>query len=779
MSCSILPNLFSDEELDFILELPEVKNAKKKVDSLTTHGSIYFSIDVYPKLKPTLEIFMKNGISDVKRIPMRWVKGDTKPHIDNGMNAFDNTHLVYITDSKGELIVDDESYPICRGAGYIFQEGLSHQTWGTGREPRLLLGPMSDTGFAVGAPSGIYGPGGSIIYIRQNDLLIEYSSNRETWNEIYWPIIVVNTDPSGGYLNIQFTTDITINNNNQYFVCDPYSNNGYIQFGSSSLKNDGTRPVITIDGVSDYYGLIQNGASDRNANSNIYVFNLEVHTDNGSTLSSSGYDAAGWIGQAYFGKGAIDNYVINCASDGPIGSQYSGGIIGSNAGSGSDASGSDAALHVIGCSSSGELGSHCGGIVGYQAAISGGTVYCESCWSTGAQTSTYAGGIFGDRAGVGSDSAIYATNCYSTGYISVGGGGICGASCGRESGSATISNCYSTGYILEQAGGIIGRVSQNTNVINCYTTGNLDSTTSGGICGDLAEGDGINIQHCYTIGTVVSNTGYMIGNSNYIPPNNYAQANGTWTTTNANTVLQGLPNPVVGTTWVANGINQPYLLFNIGYTPYGINNITDEPDLRREYNITIGPGQYTEEATVRDLSYQILQINGGDPAFYQFININLSVGSIFTIPSTTDGVYEIYVRNVGSYHISVVYLTILYVPPPIPYSFQKAMPPKDITSDGTSSFSTSRYSFIRMLQSPTATSLNTVNPVKKWVGGSRDSSTIIANRRISVIGNGSLNAAQNQMSFATIRDINTVADARRRVRAGGATVPMKSRGIMV
>lgn len=773
MSCSIQPNLFSDEELDFILELPEVKNAKKKVDSLTTHGSIYFSINVYPELKNALQSFMKNDISEINRIPMRWVKGDTKPHIDNGMNTFDNTHLVYITDSKGELIIEDESYPISRGVGYIFQEGLTHQTWGTGREPRLLLGPMSDTGFAVGA-SGIYGAGGSIIYIRQNDVFIEYSSNRENWYEIFWPISVVNTDPSGGYLNIQFTTDITINNNNQYFVCDPFSNNGYIQFGSSSLKNDGSRPIITIDGVSDYLGLIQNGAYDRNANNNIHVFNLEVHSTNGSTLNISGFESAGWIGQTYFGKGAIDNYIINCASDGPIGSQYSGGIVGSNAGSESGA-----VLHVIGCSSSGDLGSHCGGIVGYQGGINGGTVYCESCWSTGNQTSTYAGGIFGDRVGVGSGSSIYATNCYSTGNIGVGGGGICGASCGRESGSAIISKCYSTGYILEQGGGIIGRVSQNTNVINCYTTGNLDSTTSGGICGDLDEGDGINIQHCYTVGTVVNNLGYMIGYSDYIPPTNYAQATGVWSTSNANSVLEGLPNPFVGTTWVENGLNQPYLLFNMGYTPYGVNNITDAPDLRREYDITIPPGQYTENATVRDLSYQIVQIDGGDPLYYQFITLNPFLGSILTIPGTTDGVYDIYIRNTGSYHITIVHLTVDYVPPPIPYSFQKSMPPKDITSDGTSSFSVSRYSFIRMLQSPTSTSLNTVNPTKKWVGGARDSSTIIANRRISAVGNGSLNASQNQMSFATIRDINTVADARRRVRAGGATVPFKSRNRIV
>jgi len=774
MSCSILPNLFSDDELDFILELPEVKNAKKKVDSLTTHGSIYFSIDVYPQLKNTLECFMKNGISGIKRIPMRWVKGDTKPHIDNGMNAFDNTHLVYITDSKGELIVDDESYPICKGYGYIFEEGVSHQTWGTGREPRLLLGPMSDTGFAVGAATGIYGSGGSTIYIRQNDIMIEYSSNRETWYEISWPTSIINTDPSGGYLNIEFTTDITISNNNQYFICDPYSTNGYIQVGSSSLKDDGSRPIITIDGTSDYPGLIQNGTSITNGNDNIRVFNLEVRVINGSTLYSSGYEAGGWIGQTFFGKGAIDNYVINCASDGPIGSQYSGGILGSKSGSESGAE-----LHVIGCSSSGQMGSHSGGIVGYHAGINGGTVYCESCWSTGAQTSTYAGGIFGDSAGMESGSSIYATSCYSTGNIGVGGGGICGGSCGRNSGNATIINCYSTGNVAQQGGGIIGVIPQNTTVNNCYSIGNMAAATAGGICGELGGDGNINITKCYTVGTVVSNQGYMIGSSNYVPPSSFAEADGNWTSTNANNALDGVPNTVVGTSWVSNGTNEPYQILNMGYSPYTINNITNTPSLRRTYSTTIAPGNYTVDAVVNNLSYEILKINGGDPLFYASININSVLGSIFIIPGTTDGLYEIYVRNSGSYHITVMNLTVEYVPPPIPYSFPKAMPPKDITSDGTCSFSISRYSFIRMLQSSDATSLNTVNPNKKWVGGSRDSSTIIANRRISAVGNGSLNAAGDQMSFATIRDINTVADARRRVRAGGATVPIKSRARIV
>jgi hypothetical protein len=475
------------------------------------------------------------------------------------------------------------------------------------------------------------------------------------------------------------------------------------------------------------------------------------------------------------GKGAINNIIINCTSNGPITSQYSGGILGSKAGSESESS-----CHIIGCSSSGELGSHCGGIVGYHAAINGGNVLCDSCWSTGDQGSTYAGGIFGDSCGYGSGSSIYASNCYSTGYISTGGGGISGASTGRNLGSATFINCYSTGYIDTQAGGIIGFISQNTTVSNCYSIGTVGASTGGGICGQIDEGElTISVNHCYTTGTVVDSKGYIFGDSNFVPTTCFAEADGAWTTSNANSVLEGLPDPIIGTTWVARGTNEPYELREMGYTPYTVNNITEIPTLRREYIETVYPGNYTQHAIISGKSYEILDISGGVPASYDTISINSLLGNIDTIPSTADGTYYVYVRNNGSYHITTFVMTVEYVPPPIPFSYQKAMPQKDITSDGTSSFSTARHSYIRMLQSNTATSLNTVNPTKKWVGGNRDSSQVIANRRIASVGNGSLNAAQVQTSFTTVRDVNTVSDARNRVRAGGATVPAKSRNRIV
>jgi hypothetical protein len=773
MFCSVQPNILSNDELEFILGLSEVQNAKHRIDSMNA-GSVYFSIFLTQELKNVLKDFLgRDNLDDFATIPMRWIKGDTKPHMDIGVKSFENTYLAYITDSEGEIRIEDKYYPITKGSGYIFEEGLIHETINTGDHPRLLLGPMNNAGFAVGAPQGLYGPGGSTIYIRQNGSDIEYSNDNNFWNTIYWPTTVINTDVDSGFLKIEFITDISLNSSNQYFECDPFSRNGYIQFGSTSLKQDGSRPIITIDGISDYPGFINNGSLYNNGNSNVYLFNLDVRIINDSSLYSNGYDAAGWVGHAYFGKGATHNYIINCISDGPIINQYCGGILGSKSGSelGAD-------LHLIGCSSSGELGSHCGGIIGYHAGINSGIVVCESCWTTGNQISTYAGGIFGDSSGIGSGSSISAFNCYSTGTIGVGGGGICGGSCGRESGSAMISACYSTGLIGAQGGGIVGIIPLNTTVDNCYTTGNTNSETAGCICGEFGFEESILIQNCYTSGVIINNKGYIIGNSSGIPATCFAEGNGTWTTSNANTVLQGLPSPVVGSYWVATQDNQPYELRIMGYSPYSINNIIieDAPYLRDLYSYTISPGDYTPPAIISYKNYKILQIDGGESESYSSISINELQGLIRTIPgNTADGIYDIYIRNDGSYHISIYRLTVTYIPPAIPFAYQKAMPIKDITSDGTSTFSTSRRAYMRMLQPDTATSLNNVNPTKKWVGGSRDASQATTHRRIATIGNGSLNANGAQMSFMTMRDVNTVNDARNRVRAGGSTVPAKTR----
>jgi hypothetical protein len=101
---------------------------------------------------------------------------------------------------------------------------------------------------------------------------------------------------------------------------------------------------------------------------------------------------------------------------------------------------------------------------------------------------------------------------------------------------------------------------------------------------------------------------------------------------------------------------------------------------------------------------------------------------------------------------------------------QKAMPQKDSTSDGDSSFELGRQTYINT-QPRTIPTIEQLQQ-KKWYGN-RDASQVTANRRNNQIGAGSLNASSGQIGFTTYKDVNTVSNALSRVRAGGAIAPAK------
>lgn len=101
-------------------------------------------------------------------------------------------------------------------------------------------------------------------------------------------------------------------------------------------------------------------------------------------------------------------------------------------------------------------------------------------------------------------------------------------------------------------------------------------------------------------------------------------------------------------------------------------------------------------------------------------------------------------------------------------SSRSAMPQKDITSDGDSSFAMGRQQY------------NKIEPItlgQKWYGssGNRDSSAILQKKAIAAIGKGTLNLDSNPMSFAGHNDINTTRDALVRVRRLGCATPAKCR----
>jgi hypothetical protein len=143
----MIHNVLSSNEIADILNNHLVITNKGK---LSLQQKVDFFIEVPIEIKAKLESGFGINLQQIASIPMRWIKGDTPQHIDKGVNDFNNTYLMYLTDSTGSLIIDGQSYPINAGDAHIFNEGLAHSTINTGDKERLMIGPMSDTGFHVG-----------------------------------------------------------------------------------------------------------------------------------------------------------------------------------------------------------------------------------------------------------------------------------------------------------------------------------------------------------------------------------------------------------------------------------------------------------------------------------------------------------------------------------------------------------------------------------------------------------------------------------------------------
>jgi len=152
---SIYTDVLSADELHYLNNLPEVLAAAASLETRPS-GMVYFSVAVTDTIRATLESRFGLQLPVGSSLPMRWIKGDTAPHMDVGASAFENTYLLYLNDSPGELIVDSQSYPIQANTGFVFNEGLRHSTLHTGAVPRLLLGPMNELAEPVGKPPGIY-----------------------------------------------------------------------------------------------------------------------------------------------------------------------------------------------------------------------------------------------------------------------------------------------------------------------------------------------------------------------------------------------------------------------------------------------------------------------------------------------------------------------------------------------------------------------------------------------------------------------------------------------
>ena len=247
---SIYSNVLSNEEVHYLNHLPEVLAAKASLD-LKSSGMVYFSVSVTDSIRSTLQSRFGLHVSTGSVIPMRWIKGDTKPHIDVASSQFENTYLLYLNDSPGELIVDSESYSIQANTGFVFNEGLSHETQHTENVPRLLMGPMNEMAEPVGRGTISY-------YSTQADALAQINSLGVSGSYIVGgggPY-----GPGGGYTSWRIASNSTGTSpqNVVYLNGNVLNVDGiYSLYASAPCFLEGSTILCHVDGIEKYIAVEQ------------------------------------------------------------------------------------------------------------------------------------------------------------------------------------------------------------------------------------------------------------------------------------------------------------------------------------------------------------------------------------------------------------------------------------------------------------------------------------------------------------------------------------------
>jgi len=240
---SVYKNVLSNEELDYLTNHPEVLAAKASLESRTS-GMVYFSIPINNSIRDTLKLRLGLNLSVDSQIPMRWIKGDTVPHIDIGASHFQNTYLMYLNDSPGEFIVNSQSYPIEGNTGFIFNEGLSHETQYTENIPRLLFGPMNELAESVGASVPI------IYYPTEADAL---NYTNQLGNGISYT--VGDGGPFGGYTSWRIASNSTGSSPQNVVYADGSVLNPdgfYYLYPSAPCFLEGSTILCHVDGIEKY-----------------------------------------------------------------------------------------------------------------------------------------------------------------------------------------------------------------------------------------------------------------------------------------------------------------------------------------------------------------------------------------------------------------------------------------------------------------------------------------------------------------------------------------------
>jgi hypothetical protein len=243
-----LLNIFSPELLQSILLLPEVISAKSTLDT-TSSNKVSFSIVLTNELRSVIQTQFGLDLSNIQTIPMRWIKGDTTPHVDSGASKFTNTYLAYLTNSPGSFVVDGASYPITANTGYKFNEGLSHKTQETGNEPRLLLGPMNEFAEPVGGTILTYYYPSEADALDNTNVLDYFGSYtiQSVSGYTYWRLASNSNGPSPK--NVIYKVGDTLSGNNTMDF--------YYLYPSAPCFLEGTQILCQVDGKETYVPIEQ------------------------------------------------------------------------------------------------------------------------------------------------------------------------------------------------------------------------------------------------------------------------------------------------------------------------------------------------------------------------------------------------------------------------------------------------------------------------------------------------------------------------------------------
>jgi len=240
MSSPVL-NVFTAADIEYLNNLPEVLEAKARLDKQRV---AYFTITLTESLRATLEERLGLDLSTVSSIPLRWIKGDTPPHIDRGASAFEHTYLVYVNDSEGSFVLGSESYPIQANTAFVFSEGILHKTEGTGLEPRLLVGPMNELAEPVGA---------NVLYYSNQADALSFSNSIAYGNS--FTVGTIDGGSIGAYTQWRIASNSSGSSPQNVVYANGASLNGdggYNLYPAAPCFKEGTKVLCQIDGVETY-----------------------------------------------------------------------------------------------------------------------------------------------------------------------------------------------------------------------------------------------------------------------------------------------------------------------------------------------------------------------------------------------------------------------------------------------------------------------------------------------------------------------------------------------